>query len=69
MKKILVYMINIYRNYLSHLKLQSCRFHPTCSEYAAGAIEKNGVVKGLLASAKRILRCHPFSSGGHDPVK
>ena len=46
----------------------SCRFWPTCSEYTAEAVEKYGAGKGLWLGLKRILRCHPFSSGGYDPV-
>jgi len=68
MKKIAIYIINVYRNYLSPMKLQCCRFYPSCSEYAIEAIEKHGVLKGILKSIKRVLRCHPFSAGGYDPV-
>jgi len=46
-----------------------CRFYPTCSEYGYQAIEKYGIIKGGLLAFGRILRCNPFSKGGHDPVK
>lgn len=46
-----------------------CRFRPTCSEYAYDAIQKYGVIKGTYLGARRILRCHPWSHGGWDPVK
>lgn len=46
-----------------------CRFHPTCSEYAAQALGKYGLIKGMYMSISRLLRCHPWSKGGHDPVK
>lgn len=46
-----------------------CRFHPTCSEYAIGVIQKHGIIKGGLKTAWRVLRCNPFNKGGHDPVK
>lgn len=46
-----------------------CRFHPTCSEYAHQAIGKFGLYKGLYKSIIRLLKCHPWSSGGYDPVK
>jgi hypothetical protein len=68
MKKAVLFLIKIYRNYLSPFKLQCCRFYPSCSQYAVEAVEKYGVFKGLLKGIKRILRCHPFSKGGYDPV-
>lgn len=46
-----------------------CLFTPTCSEYMYQAIEKYGATKGLYLGTKRLLRCHPWSRGGHDPVK
>lgn len=46
-----------------------CRFYPTCSEYAKSAVEKHGVLKGIFLGALRILRCNPWTAGGHDPVK
>lgn len=46
-----------------------CKFHPTCSEYGYDAIEKYGAIKGGLKAFWRILRCNPFSHGGHDPLK
>lgn len=64
----LIKLIDFYRNYLSLLKLPSCRYHPTCSEYTKGAVKKYGAGKGLLKSAYRILRCNPFSKGGFDPA-
>lgn len=62
-------IIVFYRKYLSPLKgLPSCRFYPTCSEYAFEAISKHGVLKGTLLSIWRVLRCNPFNKGGYDPV-
>ncbi len=46
-----------------------CRFRPTCSEYSIQAIKKYGILKGGIKSIKRILRCHPWSKGGYDPLK
>jgi len=46
----------------------SCRFSPTCSDYMIGSVDRFGVFKGLLIGLKRIVRCHPFSKGGFDPV-
>lgn len=66
--KPIVSLLKFYRNYLSPLKLQCCRFHPSCSEYAIEAVEKYGAIKGSFKAVKRILRCHPFSRGGYDPA-
>ncbi|HAF32326.1 MAG: membrane protein insertion efficiency factor YidD [Anaerovibrio sp.] len=68
MKKFMLFMIEFYRSYISPLKPPSCRYVPTCSEYAMIAIEKYGPVKGGYLAIKRILRCHPFHKGGYDPV-
>jgi len=46
-----------------------CRFHPTCSEYTYQAVTKYGIIKGIVKGVKRIIRCHPWSDGGYDPVK
>lgn len=69
MGKILLWMIRLYRYLLSPLFPMSCRFTPTCSEYAMEAIQKYGSVTGLYLTARRLLRCHPFHPGGHDPVR
>jgi putative membrane protein insertion efficiency factor len=49
-------------------KPATCRFTPSCSHYTLQAIQKHGLLKGSWLGAKRILRCHPFNPGGHDPV-
>jgi len=62
-------LIKFYRKYISPLKgRQTCRFYPTCSQYAIEAIEKYGPLKGSLLAMWRILRCNPFCEGGYDPV-
>ena len=67
MKSILVFIIKIYRKYISPLKGRpTCT--PTCSQYAIEALEKYGFFKGSFLAVKRILRCHPFAKGGYDPV-
>lgn len=69
LKYLLIKGIVFYRRYLSHLKTTThCRYIPTCSQYAIGAIEKYGPFKGAYLALKRILRCNPFSKGGCDPV-
>jgi len=69
LKKGMIFILRFYRKYLSPMKLQCCRFYPSCSEYAIDAIEKDGVIVGSFKGLKRILRCHPFSRGGYDPVR
>ncbi|MDR3587541.1 MAG: membrane protein insertion efficiency factor YidD [Desulfosporosinus sp.] len=68
MKHLLVFLIGLYQKFISPLKGQTCRFYPTCSEYSIQALEKYGLIKGSWKSMKRVLRCHPFHPGGHDPV-
>ena len=68
MKRFLVGLIRIYQKFISPLKGQTCRFYPTCSEYSAQALQKYGFVKGSWKSIIRIMKCHPFHPGGHDPV-
>ena len=61
-------LIRVYQLFLSPLLPASCRYTPTCSAYAVEAIERHGVLRGSWLAAKRIARCHPFRTGGHDPV-
>jgi putative membrane protein insertion efficiency factor len=67
-KNIVIASIKFYRNYMLCIRIQCCRFYPSCSAYAIEAIEKRGLFFGGLKAIKRILRCHPFSAGGYDPV-
>ncbi|MDE6874140.1 MAG: membrane protein insertion efficiency factor YidD [Lachnospiraceae bacterium] len=69
MKKVLIFFVRIYRKYISPLKGRpSCRYFPTCSQYAIEALEKYGAIKGSYLALRRILRCHPFHKGGYDPL-
>jgi len=65
-------LIAIFKGYqylISPLFPPACRFIPTCSQYAIDAVGKHGVIRGGILAMWRILRCHPFSRGGYDPVK
>jgi len=68
MTRILQFLLAGYRRVLSPLLPRACRFYPSCSEYAAEAIERYGALRGLPMVARRIARCHPFHPGGYDPV-
>lgn len=69
MKSVFLFLIRLYRRYLSPLLPPSCRFVPTCSEYALQAFRTKGTLRALWMTAVRILKCHPFHPGGYDPVK
>jgi len=68
MKAFILFLLRGYKRYVSPLLPSSCRFEPTCSVYMYQAIEKKGVLKGITLGLRRLLRCHPFSAGGFDPV-
>jgi putative membrane protein insertion efficiency factor len=68
MKKAVLFLIRGYKTTLSPLLGHHCRFYPTCSAYTYEAIQKYGLLKGILLGTKRLLRCHPFHPGGVDPV-
>ena len=66
---LLIKAIKIYKFLISPLLGNSCRYLPTCSEYSIDALKTYGFFKGVFLSIKRILSCHPWGSGGFDPVK
>ncbi len=68
MKKVFIIIIQFYKKVISPHKRPTCRFYPTCSSYGLEAFEKHGAIKGLGLTTLRILKCHPFHSGGYDPV-
>ena len=72
LKKLFVLSIILYQRLISPYLPQSCRFQPTCSEYAKEAIERHGIVKGSTLASKRLIKCHPIKflggSEGYDPV-
>lgn len=65
--RVAIWAVRGYQNWLSHLKPKTCRYYPSCSEYAVRAIAARGVFRGGLLAAWRLLRCNPFSPGGYDP--
>jgi len=76
-KKVFLAMIRFYQRYLNFrhpffktlfLTDAACRFQPTCSEYCYQAINRYGILKGLFLGIKRVLKCHPLSAGGYDPI-
>jgi uncharacterized protein len=68
MKRALLFALRLYQRLISPLLPPACRYVPTCSEYARDAVELHGPAKGAMLAAWRLLRCHPFSRGGYDPV-
>jgi putative membrane protein insertion efficiency factor len=67
-QRALIVLVRGYRLLLSPWLGSACRFEPTCSAYALQALEQHGAVGGTYLSAARVLRCHPWCAGGHDPV-
>ena len=68
MRLVVLALISFYRRFVSPFLPARCRFYPTCSSYAFSAVERYGVLKGGVLAVKRLLRCHPLSKGGYDPV-
>ena len=68
MKPLALSMLRFYKRWVSPSFAPSCRYVPTCSEYAMEAIDRYGVFRGGMMAAWRLLRCHPFVKGGYDPV-
>lgn len=68
LKTLALWLLRGYQVMISPLLGQTCRFSPCCSNYAMQAIERYGFFKGVYLTAARLLRCHPFHPGGHDPV-
>ncbi len=68
MSSLIIGLIKLYQYVISPLLGPSCRFTPSCSEYACAALKKYGVFRGLWLSARRLSRCHPWHEGGYDPL-
>ena len=69
LQKFALYVLRAYKWAISPMFLPSCRYLPTCSEYAMESVERYGAMRGSLMAGWRLLRCHPFARGGYDPVK
>ena len=67
-RTVVLVLVRFYRSYVSPLFPPTCRYVPTCSEYAMIALQKYGFIKGSWLAIKRICRCHPWHPGGYDPV-
>ena len=68
MKTFLLWLVRAYRYLLSPWWGRSCRFAPTCSEFAVEALERHGALRGSWLAVRRVSRCHPWHAGGFDPV-
>jgi len=68
MRRLMLFLIDIYRWFLSPLLGSNCRYYPSCSHFAQDAIRTHGALRGFWLAAKRIGRCHPWADGGYDPV-
>ncbi|MGC9318779.1 MAG: membrane protein insertion efficiency factor YidD [Armatimonadota bacterium] len=68
MRRLAVGLIRLYQRTFSRVLPATCRFRPSCSEYAVQAMQVHGLLRGTWLSIRRICRCHPFSEGGYDPV-
>jgi putative membrane protein insertion efficiency factor len=66
--RLLLLGVRLYQVMLSPIMISACKFYPSCSHYAAEAIERHGARRGLRLAAARLWRCRPFTTGGHDPV-
>ena len=67
-KLLIINLIKIYQRLVSPFFPSSCKFSPSCSKYGIEAINKHGIIKGLVLTVKRILKCNPWSKGGYDPI-
>ena len=64
-----VSLVRLYQRTISPMLPQTCRFYPSCSAYSIEALKEHGALRGIWMTLRRILRCHPLSAGGYDPVR
>jgi uncharacterized protein len=69
LENIFVLLVRVYQICISPFLGPCCRFYPTCSEYSIIAVRRYGPLRGAFLGLRRILRCHPFHTGGYDPVQ
>jgi uncharacterized protein len=69
LRKVVIFPIRVYQRLFSPALGQRCKYYPSCSEYAAQAIDRFGILRGLVLAGWRLLRCNPWSHGGFDPVE
>ena len=69
LRRLVILPIRAYQLLLSPMVGQRCKYYPSCSEYAAQAIQRYGILRGLVLAGWRLLRCNPWSPGGFDPVE
>jgi len=69
MRELIIGALRLYKRWISPALPSACRYYPTCSEYMMQAIERHGVLQGVMLGIRRLLRCHPFRAGGYDPVR
>lgn len=69
MRELLIFILRSYKQWISPMLPGACRFQPTCSEYMREAVERHGAIRGVALGVVRLSKCHPFHSGGFDPVR
>jgi uncharacterized protein len=69
MRELLILLLRSYKRWVSPMLPNACRFHPTCSEYMIQSIERYGALRGVGRGLVRLMKCHPFHTGGFDPVR
>jgi uncharacterized protein len=69
MRELLILTLRLYKRWISPMLPRACRFQPTCSEYMIEAVERYGALRGIRLGLVRLMKCHPFHTGGFDPVR